>query len=321
MELPVTLQINTAPVDWVYLPKILNHQLSAFGEICKEIVITIETRQSKKTRWESEKWNHDLDQIFQLCEELKVKYPQLRVNPIEYSEAKRKEVTTYFIKNSKRLIPFKDFRGGPYYSYYYGLFSASQPYILHMDSDMLFCGNGASWLNEALTLRQQDKKALFISPIIGPPVLPGKKMPKQHPRRYNPTSDYEYLGNGYTYKDISTRVFLVEKSRLRNFGIYTRPNFDQQVKSWMKGINPYHTPERSLSKAMQSKKLYRVDFHGSSPGLYSIHNQIARRPDMIEMLDHVIKKVSEGFFLEEDRGLQDFNPPYLDALRESFQKE
>jgi hypothetical protein len=320
MKLPVTLQINTAPVDISYLPKFLENQLADFGESCSEILITIETRQSKKTRWKSAGWDDGLASILQLCESLKKQYPHLKVNPIDYSLEARKEVSRFFLKTQKKLVPFKDFRGGPYYSYYFGLYSASQPYVLHLDSDMIFSGDGNRWLEQALSLIKKDETALFISPIIGPPVKKGQKMPQQHKKRYNPVSTYEYLGNGFRYKDLSTRVFLVEKVKLRRFCLLTYPNVDQILKSVVRKTKPYHTPERSLSKAMQKEGLYRVDFQGD-PGLYSIHAQVARWPEFLEMHEFVIRKIKEGFFLEEDRGLQDLNPAYLAALKESFHLE
>ena len=321
MKHPITLQINTAPVDFPYFPKILRHQLRHFGSSVNEILITIETRQSKKSRWKSDEWDTNLEKIFQLCEELKRDFPYLKANPIDYSDSTRKEISQYFMRKNKQLIPFKDFRGGPYYSYYFGLFSANEKYVLHMDSDMMFHGNGAKWLDQAMELNERDPKALLISPIIGPPVLPDQKMPLQHPKRYNPIFDYEFAGNGYAYKDMSTRVFMVEKERLKNFCPVTYPHFDQIAKSWLRKTPPYHTPERSISEAMQRAGLYRVDFQGKDEGLYSIHPQIAKDPDFPIMLDFIIGKIEEGFFLEEMRGLQDFTPTFYKTLKESFRKE
>lgn len=321
MKHPISLQINTAPVDMAYLPKILSHQLADFAGSCEEVIVTIETKQSKKSRWKSDQWNDNLEKLYDLLEQLKEKYPHIRANPIDYSKEKRLEVSRYFLKNPKKLIPFKDFRGGPYYSYFFGLHSCTQRYVLHLDSDIILNGDGKKWIEQAISLIQSDQKALFVSPIIGPPVLEGQEMPMQHPKRYNPIEKYTYAGNGYKYKDVSTRIFLVEKERLKNFCPMTYPHLDQLIKALLKKTSMYHTPERSISSEMQRQGLYRVDFHGKPPGLYSIHAQVARQPDFVGMLDHVIQKVKEGFFLEEDRGLQDFNPNYLRALKESFLKE
>ena len=60
MQHPTTLQTNTAPVDYRFLPQILKHQLKIFGNSCEEILLTIETQQSKKTRWRSNQWDENL---------------------------------------------------------------------------------------------------------------------------------------------------------------------------------------------------------------------------------------------------------------------
>lgn len=317
----VTLQINTAPVDYPFLPAILNHQLKFFGKNCREILLTIETRQSKKTRWKSNEWDENLGKIYNLVKQLQVEYPNLKANPIDYSDETRKKVSGYFLKNTSKLIPFKDFRGGPYYSYYYGIYSASSKYVFHMDCDMMYHGNGESWLQKAVEIAEEDPKALLIAPLIGPPVKEGKKMPIVHKKRYNPISDYSTAKNGYIYKDMSTRMFFVEKDRLKNFCPITYPNFDQIVKSWIRKTPPYHTPERSISESMQKAGLYRVDFLGEKEGLWSIHPQISRDPHFAKMIDHIIEKIEEGFFTEEQRGWHDFSNSFYAALKESFSKE
>lgn len=323
MQHPITLQINTAPVDYPFLLGILKHQLKFFGASCAEIILTLETRQSKRTRWKSEDWDANLEKIYELVDELKKEYPQLQLSPIDYSDEARKNVTDYFIKQKKkdRIMPFKDFRGGPYYSYYYGLYSASQKYIFHMDSDMLFHGDGEAWLDQAMKIAQEDEKALLIAPLIGPPVEKNTPMPIVHPKRYNPIAGYDGAKNAYIYKDMSTRMFLVEKERLKNFCPITYPHFDQIMKSWIRKTSPYHTPERSISESMQENGLYRVDFLGDGKGLWSLHPQISRDGHFSKMLDHIIRKIEEGFFTESQRGWHDFSRNFYDALKESFSKE
>ncbi len=321
VKLPVTLQINTAPVDYPYLTKILPHQLKFFGHHCQEILITIETRQSKKTRWKSDEWNSNLQNIHQLCNELSNEFPHLRANPIDYSDSVRTVISRFFLTKPEQKIPFKDFRGGPYYSYYYGLHSASQPYVFHMDSDMIFHGDGEQWLKHAVDLLETDRNVLFASPLLGPPVKEDQEMPKIHKKRYNPHARYPHSSTAYKYLDLSTRIFFVEKERLRNFCPMTFPYLDQIIKSWLRNTPPYHTPERSITTNMKKNGFYRVDFMGPGKGLYCIHTQVARDPNFIPMLDHVLQKVETGFFTEDMRGFSDFTQTFIQALRESANKK
>ncbi len=321
MQHPTTLQINTAPVDYRFLPQILKHQLKIFGNSCEEILLTIETQQSKKTRWRSNQWDENLQKIYELVEELQLIYPHLKPNPVDYSYQTRKKVSRYFLSSPNKLVPFKDFRGGPYYSYYYGIYSSSKKYVLHMDSDILYHGDGDSWLSEALSIIKTDRSALLVAPLIGPPVLEGKNMPIVHKKRYNPISNYDKVKNGYVYKDMSTRVFLVAKARLKNFCPITYPNFDQIMKSWIRKTSPYDTPEKSISDAMQKEGIYRIDFLGEGKGLWSIHSDFSHDQDFLKKLDHIINKIEEGFFTESQRGWHDFSHDFYDALTESFYKE
>lgn len=317
--LPVSLQINTAPVDYAFFPKILKHQLKFFGRMCSEIVITIEERQSERSRWKSSDWKKNFDLIIELCDALKKDYPQLVINIIDYSDEKRKEVSQYFLQQKDRMIPFKDFRGGPYYSYYFGLHSASQPYVFHMDSDILFHGNGEKWLKEATEVLTKDKNVLSVAPIIGPPLKSGQNMPLVHKKRYNPIDEYSVYGRGYQYKDLSTRIFMVEKERLKNFCPITYPHFDQIMKSWLRKTTPYHTPERSISEQMQKENLVRVDFEGTE-GLFNLHltQGIKKSPEFIQGLDVILNKIEEGFFTEDMRGKHDFSQQLLNSIKESF---
>lgn len=320
MKFPITLQINTAPVDFPMLPSIMRHQLRFFGNLCEEILVTVETAQSKKTMWKSEEWEDNLNKIRTLCSDLQKEYPHLRINELDYSESTRAKISEFFLGHNKKLLPLKDFRGGPSYSYYYGLYSAKSKYVFHLDSDILFYGNCEGWLSEAVDILQADQSILIAAPLIGPPKYEGP-MPMIHKKRYNPTGMYKQTGHGYLYKDISSRLFMVEKARLEGFCLMTRPNLDQRVKALLRNTPAYHTPERSLTVAMQKAGMHRLDFLGVDPGFWSYHCPGHRVPEFMAIIDHAIAKIEEGFFTESQRGMHNFTTPFFDALKESFSSE
>jgi len=319
MKFPVSLQINVAPVDMAFLAPIMAHQLSIFGNLCEEIVVTVETKKSENSRWSSSDWDTNLTSLLLLLEEMQVSYPHLLISKIDYSSATHKKASDFFMESSE-LLPWKDFRGGPYYSYYYGVFSCSQKYVLHMDSDMLYCGSAEAWLREALAMMEEDKEVLLCSPLVGPPVRKGEEVPIAHKKRYNPIGNYQSRDFYYKYKDISTRIYLIEKERLHGFAITTRPNLDQWIKAIWRGLPCYHTPERSLSVAMQKRNLFRLDFLGEDGGFWSYHPPAKKSENFLNMLPHVISEIERGFFTEAQRGRQQFTTSLLEALEESFRQ-
>jgi len=319
MNFPISLQINVAPVDMAFLEPILRHQLSYFANLCEEVVLTLETQKAKNSRWSSSDWDSNLVRVEKLYNQLKKLYPNLTLSKIDYSEEVRREVSDFFLTNGQ-LLPLKDFRGGPYYSYYFGIFSCKSKYVLHMDSDLIFHGDPKLWLDEALEVLQKDNSAFLCSPLVGPPMLEGQPIPTDNRKKYNPTGTYGEQSHSFTYKDISTRIFLIEKEQLNGFAIMTRPHLDQWIKAIWRKIPAYHTPENSLSEALQKNGMYRVDFLGRGSGLWSYHPPRKKSEEFLEMLPHIIREIEKGFFTESQRGHHRFTIPFLEALEESFRQ-
>lgn len=92
----------------------------------------------------------------------------LQINSLEAVAA----VSTMFFGG--RSIPAKDFRGGPFYSYFFGLYSAKHNYVFHLNSDLMFGGGSSTWLAEAIKLLMERPDILVCTPLPGSPTADGQ---------------------------------------------------------------------------------------------------------------------------------------------------
>lgn len=313
MSNAVTLQINIAPVDYPAITHVLPHQLKVLGRQCDEICLTFDTRMSKKSkRFSSETWQENKLLVEEFVKELQMDYPHLKIKEVDYSDAMRRTLSEFFYGSVRKRMPDKDFRGGPFYSYYYGWYATQNDYILHLDADILLGGGSQTWVAEALTYLKNDTQLLYASPLLGPPLYEGK-MPTLKAKTYNPISRYPKAGHAYLYKDFSTRIFLLNKQHLKGICLLQHPNLDHHIKALLRGQPPYRFPEGSLSEMMQKHKLLRLDFWGKAPGLWSHHPGFTGQR-YVSQLSKIIKAVEEGRFPEFMRGRQDIIEPYFNMI-------
>ncbi len=168
---PVTLQINVAPPDYPRVRQTLPHQLRMLSEQCAEILIVVDAQ--NKLDPDQQRWNEQLEGIRQLISELQQHYPRVQCHEVDYQKSTNLILSEFFY--GKRIqMPEKDFRGGPFYSYYYAWFMSSYDYIFHLDADMLISGGSQTWVGEALAYLREDESLLGVSPLSGPPHSSGR---------------------------------------------------------------------------------------------------------------------------------------------------
>lgn len=318
MKLPISAQINLAPVDLLILPSILPHQLRTFSHLCQEVVLTLETKMSEKSRWTSSKWNENLTEVQSLVKDLQEDFPNCRLAEIDYSDEKIEEVSRFFLGKGKSKIPLKDFRGGPSYSYLYGLFETKCEHIFHMDSDIIFHGKADQWLKEALEILQKNENIFLCAPLGGPPKYDGA-LPKIHKKRYNPVSRFEELSYAYMYQDVSTRLYMTTKDKIRHNYLLIRPHLEQIVKAWIRGTEAYHTPERGWSAYIKKTKKYRLDFLPENSEFWSYHfPPTSLHPEFIPLIEISVEKIEKGFYTEDQRGSQEYQHDFIKGLRQAI---
>jgi hypothetical protein len=311
------LQINIHPLDLRHLVHTLEHQLAVWGEQVERIVLTVDTRQSRSGRYKSSQYRENVRPLFTYLETLAGKSAKIEIFEIDYSARARAAVKdTYFSEADD--YPEKAFDGGPFHAYFYGLYIARADYIVHMDSDMLFGGMSQKWLVEAIAWFEKTPNVLFAGPLPGPPRGDGclggvhqsarvLKIPA--PMRL----DVAYPA--YLFQSVSTRIFVLDQRRfekvVKSFRLL-RPKLLHRMRAHVFGQSPLsRAAEEVMTDALLSRDLYRLDFLGSEPGMYSLHPPY-RSEEFYRRLPELIGRVASGAIPEEQRGEYELNASMID---------
>ncbi|WP_179374541.1 glycosyltransferase family A protein [Winogradskyella wichelsiae] len=298
-RLPVTVQINLAPSDFKHSIHLLPHHLELFSGITEKILLVVDLHKSKGRF--SDNWEYGKNKLFSLINSLQKEYKELEVIEVDYS--KNGEIGQTFFNNS--FCPVKDFRGGPYYAYLFGIYSCKSEYIFHVDSDIIFSGDSYKWLSEAILKLEENQDIMSCSPLPGPP----------HPDKiiYNNQIEDQKEPYSYLFDSFSTRLFLINKAHF----IYEmlplpleKGNLRSRIKGKVEGNGIYELPENILTNQLRNKSKYRLDFYGE-PGFYSLHPPY-RNEQFYKELPMLIEKVKNDSVPHEQRGHYDVNSSMID---------
>jgi hypothetical protein len=311
------LEITVAPRDLRHLEYVLPHQLRCWAAQVQEIICTADL-----ARTPGETVEYDVRALTRFVECCLSGYSHARLAVADYSPATTEAVGAMFFGG--RRVPAKTFRAGPFYAYFYGLYAAGNDFVLHLDSDMLFGGGSQTWVAEAVELLREDQDVLLCGPHPGPPRADGTIMQRHHQYARRPTA--------FRFDDVTTRVFLIDRHRLRHrvgaVDVRGHPPVRRRVPpaTWIRGLRtmpfrdrlrplvlstpPYELPERLLGEAMAAAGLYRVAFLGRHPGMWSLHP-----PDRSERfyasLPTLVERVERGAVTEDQRGHYDVRESML----------
>jgi hypothetical protein len=299
----VTLQINLAPSDWLHAEHILPHQLRQFAHQVDEILLVLDLHRSAGRF--AEGWEERLPKIKSLIDRCCKQYPHAHLKEVDYSPTALARVSAMFFGG--KTIPPKDFRGGPFYSYFFGLYAAEHDYIFHLDSDLMFGGGSSTWIAEAIDLLTQQPNILVCGPLPGPPTADG------HLRSQVAEPEYHY-SRAFRFSSLSSRYFLLDRKRFTS-SIKQLPLKYPSIRSIIKALieenYPYKLPEEIFTEAMLEHSLVRVDFLGKSPGMWSLHPPY-RSKNFYASLPKLIQIVESGDIPEAQRGDHDVNDSLVD---------
>ena len=202
---PVTLQISTAPTDIWLLESMISHQIKALKSQVQEILIVADIQQSGNGRF---RFSEEMILKFkEILEGLQQRWPNVRVKFVDYGDTAQNRVAQSLW--GKNELPAKDYRGGPFYSYFYGVAEASNDYVLHLDSDILLGGGLKSWCEDAVNIYERDERIACMIPLSGPtPSI--VNVPAQYKRSQQKEDG---LPHTYVSKKFTTRIFLISKKR------------------------------------------------------------------------------------------------------------
>jgi len=305
----VTLQINVAPVDLPHATHILRHQLRQWGGQVQEILFTFDLHRTARGGHFGEGWEERRAPMRKLLEDLCADHPGARVAEVDYAPERMSEIAAVFTGGSP--IPAKDTKGAPFYPYFYGLHEARHDLVFHLDSDVMFGGSSQTWIEEARALLTGHPDVLACSPLPGPPAADGILRRETAPR-------FEHSSPAYRFRTLSTRLFLIDRGRLRERLVPLRllgpARAISSVKARLHGNPPYRAAELVISKAMADAGLYRVDFLGAALGMWSLHPPY-RSEEFYGELPQLIERIETGDIPDAQRGDYELNDSMFDWSR------
>jgi len=305
-------QMSTYPMDVRHVEYLLPHQIRAWRGTVDRFVVTIDTHQSRSGRYRGDNFEASLAKLRQTIHDARKTYPELEVADVDYSDTTRRAVAQYFFGTD--TIPIKAWDGGPFYSYFYGLFVADAQYVVHFDGDMMFGGASTTWMQDAIACMEQRPEVLVTAPFPGPPHARGEIFGHEAQGGFMYTREaLPYLA--YRHQHVSTRAFMIDLNRFKaTLGTLPllRPSPRQRLKSKLLGNPPdAREAEVVLSKTLQSSGSYRIDLLGSAPGMWSLHPPY-RSEEFYRRLPELIDAVEAGRVPDGQRGHYDLNDSMID---------
>ncbi|MDO1449797.1 glycosyltransferase family A protein [Rhodocytophaga aerolata] len=307
---PVTLQISLTPNDYKHSFYLLEHQLQTWSTQVSEILLIYDSNKSNGRFGKN--WEETNLSMLELIQLIKKKYPNIVYSEVDYSPECREIVSKFFFKG---LCPKKDFRGGPFYAYFYGIYKAKYDYVFHIDSDTFFGGQSSTWLSEALELMQKYPKILITSPLPGPPhpdhILIDQFCIKSSLTQY-----------AFEFTHMSTRLFLIDRRKLYNNLKIMFPNIRSILKAIFEDNPPYALPEEVISRFMLAEKFIRIDLKGASPGMWSVHPPF-RTATFYTTLPQLIVRITKNDVTPDQMGFYDITDSMCDwtEARNKLKKE
>src|SRR5439155_24691722 len=123
-----------------------------------------------------------------------------------------------------------------------------------------------------------------------------------------------YPSTAFRFPHLRARRFVMD---LRRFATavgqlpLTRPPRIRQVQALVRGNPRYNLPEGIFSASMAEHSLFRVDFLGEPPGMWSIHPPY-RSPQFYQALPGLIERLEAGEVTDAQRGDHDVNDSMVD---------
>ncbi|PWK79881.1 hypothetical protein LX99_00341 [Mucilaginibacter oryzae] len=293
MKQPVSLQISLAPGDYRHALHLLPHQLKQLHTQVDEIILTVDTLPGRGRF--AAGWAQYKDVLDQFLRTDIMPHYNVKVVPVDYTPAVRQKISRYFF--GRDSMPVKDFRGGPFYAYFFGLHHATNNLVFHLDSDMFLGGGSKLWVAEAVQRYGADNNNFVMAPLPGPPRTDDTLTDQQVIKK---TAPFTWQLGG-----MSTRIFLIDKSKFDNHKlILAKPSPRNRLKALIQGHDNADLPEHLIADFIKKHQLKRVDFLGDGDGMWSLHPPY-RTENFYEQLPAIIKRIENNDLPENQRGFYD----------------
>jgi hypothetical protein len=302
MPLPVTLQVNVTPMEYPYVRRTLPVILRQLVGAVDEVLLTFDLRRSSVSY--SQDWEDRRPLMRDLLHDFRKRATNVRILEVDYSPKVNDELAKEFL--GRQPVPHADSKGGPFYAYLYGLHSARNDGIFHIDGEMLVGGGGAlSWLQQAAELLAARRDVVAISPLPGPPAQDGALKQSAPPVWRRDVANPE----AFCSDRFSMRAVYLQRSkfiaRLGPLRLRLAAPL-HALHGWSAGHPPYRDLDVTVSHAMTRRGLVRLAMHGPAPGLWTLHPKL-RSPSLMGVLPDIVRAVEAGRVPDPQRGDGDLN--------------
>lgn len=302
----VTLQISLAPSDAHMAGQLLDHQMRQCGRYADEVLLTLDLELVGRSYEFGRAWEANTETILAVVQEAQASYGNVRLVKVDPSPGARRAVAERFFGG--RTVPRADYRGRPFYAYFFGLYAASHDKVFHLDADMLLGGGSPTWFDEAARLLADRPDTLTCSPLPGPPTATFELTTQ----RGDPVAG---LRAAFAFPNFSSRVFFLDRRCLEENYHPPRLILPERLRdiprAYLHGRPMVGTAEGSIGRVMARSGLWRIDFLGEGPGLWSLHPPY-RSETFYRRLPEIIAMVEEDSVPDGQRGAYDLNDSIID---------
>lgn len=293
-----TVKISLSPRDHRLLKYLLPHQIKMWHKMASEILLVFDLHGYHENQT-------NILEIKNLVADLAVQYPNIRLITVDYSRKAKKEVSNAYFNGKK--IPNKTHRYGPYYAYFYGIYHSKYDYVLNIDCDIFFGGKNENWIEEAISILDQNSNIITCSPHPGPKREDGKLIRQHGQIDDTPLRKIEF-------ESISTRIFFIHKVSFKEKICPIPINFAKSsllIRALIRKKPLYELPEDTITKIMLKKGLKRIDFLGTGNGLWTLHPPY-RNEAFYAKLPFLVKLIESDEIPQKQRGDYDINFSMVD---------
>jgi hypothetical protein len=206
----VSFTVNTCVIDTPFIDKILRSIIRSLDYPFCERLVALDC--GKPVGKYLERQTGQLEELRTQLEKLRTDGIINRVDEVLWDEERQNSVLQkYFGRDD---IDVKDCDGAPIYQYLFALEQCTGDYILHVDSDMLFCCDHArkSWIDEGIEMLQANPSVVIATCEGGPPQA--RNLIEKLTGR--PSKFQKHHSIWHKASNVSTRYFLLDRKRLEN---------------------------------------------------------------------------------------------------------
>lgn len=301
---PVSMQVTLTPSDLDEVRHLLPHQLRVLGSQVDEVLCLVDLPPWKAG---GQGLDRQMGELAEFFEEQRLAHPHLSWRTVDYSPAAMRQVADTFYGG--RDVPVQDYRNRPIYTYLYLLVATRHDLVFHIDCDMMFGGGSRTWMSEAVEHLAQRPDVLACNPLPGPPRTDGRLLSQRYAPEPEPETPFTYR-----FPTLSYRVFILDRRALpQRLG----PLRDEwpSLRSSLRGLmfqrrRPHALLEQVVAGAMMRRGVWRLDFLGRDPGMWSLHPRY-RTPRFKRALPDLIRLVERGQVHPAQRGEYDLTEQML----------